>query len=106
MNSTNTVSENKFNGTKFTYANIRTVVPSSDKYPIYKKIDADKYDLVYAPTDWQKRGLQETASGYGNRLNSGYKINFNGKLRRLYTKCFSNSGMNYFMLKGEMIVVS
>lgn len=62
-------------------------------------------DLVSVPLDWQKRGLQETASGYGMRLNTGYKIHFNGKLYRVYCTQISNSGSCWFMCKGRRIFV-
>lgn len=58
-------------------------------------------DLLWAPTDWQLRGLQETATGYGSRLNSGYKIQYAGKLRRVYAVCYSNCSSFYVIVKGE-----
>ena len=66
----------------------------------FKTIYADKSELVYSPLQWQKLGLQQTASGYGRKLNSGYKINFNGKLYRLYVTCFSNCGTTWFVANG------
>ena len=57
-------------------------------------------ELVYAPTAWQKAGLQETATGYGRRLNSGYKIRYAGKVRRVYYVCISNVA-SYFVLIGR-----
>jgi hypothetical protein len=68
-------------------------------------INADRSELVDAPPDWMKRGLSETASGYGRRLNSGLKIHFEGRLHRIYTTIFSNSGTNWFNTKGRKIVV-
>lgn len=67
---------------------------------------ADYEDLIYAPLEWQKAGLQQTASGYGKKLTSAYKISFNGRLYRLYTICFSNAGSTYFTAKGKQIFVS
>ncbi len=71
----------------------------------YERISVDKSELVYDPPEWMRRGLQETASGYGRRLNSGYKINFCGKLYRVYTTIFSNNGTCWFKVKGRQIVV-
>jgi hypothetical protein len=65
-----------------------------------------RLDLIYAPTEWQKRGLQETRGGYGNRLNSGYKIYFCGKPYRVYVTQFSNAGSVWFKAKGRKIFVS
>ena len=72
----------------------------------FERIYADRSDLVYDPPEWMKRGLQETASGYGKRLNSGLKISFNGKLYRIYVTIFSNAGTSWFKVKGRTIVVS
>lgn len=69
-------------------------------------LTADRTELIQAPTDWQRQGLQETASGYGRRLNTGLKIHFNGKAYRLYCTCFSNAGSVWFKTKGRTIYVS
>lgn len=68
-------------------------------------IYADRSELVSAPTEWQKLGLQQTASGYGRKLNSGLKISFCGKLRRIYVTCFSNAGSAWFKVKGRQIFI-
>lgn len=62
-------------------------------------------DLIYAPLEWQKRGRQQTASGYGSKLNTGYKIDFNNKQYRVYCTCYSNSGSCWFQVKGQKIFV-
>ena len=72
----------------------------------FERIYADRSELVYDPPEWMKRGLQETASGYGKRLNSGLKISFNGKLYRIYVTIFSNAGTCWFVTKGRRIIVS
>lgn len=69
-------------------------------------LSADRTELVHAPTDWQKRGLQQTASGYGRKLNSGFKIHFDGKLRRLYATCYSNAASVWFEFKGQTVYVA
>lgn len=92
-------------GTQFTEKNIVNVIPSSSICPKYKKIYLDTQDLVYSPTESQKRGLQQAVSGYGSNLNSGYMINFCGKLRRVYAICYSNASTMFFRVKGEMIIV-
>ncbi len=75
--------------------------------PLYPRIFLGDYhkELLYDPPEWMSRGLQETASGYCKRLNSGYKISFNGKLYRLYTTIFSNNGTTWFVVKGRKIYV-
>ena len=69
-------------------------------------IHTDAANLILDELDWQKAGLSQTASGYGRKLTSAYKISFNGKLYRLYTICFSNAGSTYFTAKGKQIFVS
>lgn len=71
----------------------------------FPRIYCDKSELVRDEPEWMKRGLQETASGYGNRLNSGLKIHFNGRLYRIYTTIWSNAGTSWFKVKGEKIIV-
>ena len=72
----------------------------------YLRIYADRADLVDAPLPWQGRGLQQTASGYGAKLTTRYKIHFGGKLFRLYCTCYSNNGTVWFRVRGRRIIVS
>jgi len=72
----------------------------------YERIYADRADLVVDEPAWMKRGLTQTASGYGKKLNSGLKIHFNGRLYRLYTTIYSNNGITWFTAKGRKICVS
>jgi hypothetical protein len=67
---------------------------------------ADYIDLVYRPLPWQELGLSQTASGYGRKLTNACKINFNGKLYRLYSTIFSNSGSVWFTVRGKKIFVN
>lgn len=69
------------------------------------RLSADRSELLDSPTNWQLRGLSETASGYGRALNSGRMVWFEGKFRRIYTTCFSNSGTSWFRYKGKQIVI-
>ena len=57
-------------------------------------------EFVYAPLEWQKQGLQQTATGYGRKLNTGYKVMYAGKLRRVYAVCFSNVSSVYVQAFG------
>ncbi len=70
------------------------------------RISADAADLIDAQPQWMRRGLQETASGYGARLNSGRKIRYCGRAYRIYVTCFSNNGTCWFTARGKRIVVS
>lgn len=83
---------------KFTEADV-------SKSSQFHRIYLSREDLVYDPPEWMKQGLQETASGYGARLNSGYKIHFEGRLYRLYTTIYSNAGSTWFKVGGRKIYV-
>ena len=63
-------------------------------------IYAERAELIDAPLQWQLRGLQQTATGYGRKLTLREKISFNGKTYRLYFTCFSNCGSVWFVAKG------
>lgn len=76
-----------------------------DKMGDYHRIFAEQSDLVEDRPEWMKRGLQETASGYGSRLNSGLKINFEGRLYRIYVTIYGNSGSSWFKVRGRKIFV-
>ena len=72
----------------------------------FPRIYADRADLLDEPLDWQKQGLQQTASGYGKKLTMPYKILFNAKKYRLYCTQYSNAGSVWFIAKGRRIYVS
>lgn len=88
----------------FTDKDISSWDSSVDGHKMYR-ISADRDELIDAPMWFHLKGLQETRSGYGSRLNSGMKINFNGRLYRLYVTIFSNSGTMWFKSQGQTIIV-
>lgn len=45
-----------------------------------------------SPLWWQDQGLIYTASGYGSRIPTAYMVKYNGRWRRVYCICYSNSG--------------
>jgi hypothetical protein len=55
------------------------------------------------PLWWQECGLSYTASGYGARLPSQYMVKWEGRWRRVYVACFSNSGTAYIGKPGAWI---
>lgn len=89
---------------QFTEANVTSWVNSHNDEPMFK-IYCDVQDLIDAPLDWQKRGLQQTASGYGSKLTSRYKIHFEGKEYRLYVTIYGNAGSTWFRVRGRKIFV-
>lgn len=54
---------------------------------------------------WQKRGLMETATGYGRKLTTRYKTTWNGRTYRVYCCCFSNAGTLYIISKGRELAI-
>ena len=63
--------------------------------------------LVVRELPWQVAGLQQTASGYGSRLTSRYKVQVPGEHqeRRVYVTCWSNSGTAWFTVRGTRYLV-
>lgn len=60
--------------------------------------DANPFTRSLLP--WQEMGLMETATGYGNKLTTPYKVRYKGHDRRVYCVCHSNIGSLYVMVKG------
>lgn len=71
----------------------------------FPRIQADHTDLIDAQPEWMRRGLQQTATGYGRRLNTGRKISYCGRAYRLYATCFSNVASIWFTVRGKRIYV-
>jgi len=68
-----------------------------------KHLDSD--NMVYAPLWWHKEGLSQTATGYGAKLTTAWKIPFAGRLYRVYCTVFSNAGSHWILAKGEKIFI-
>jgi hypothetical protein len=66
------------------------------------------YTVTIKQLEWQKRGLQQTASGYGRKLTTEYMVHIptsvSGRLAdrayRVYAICFSNVASFYIIRKG------
>jgi hypothetical protein len=69
-------------------------------------ITCRREDLTYDPPPWMAAGRQQTATGYGAKLNSGYMIYFQKIHRRVYVTCFSNVGTLWFMYRGKKIILT
>jgi len=72
---------------------------------IIKHINLEDYETRYRPLEWQKRGLQQTASGYGSKLTSTREIKYEGRWRRIYVCCYSNAGTAYIVKGKDWIVI-
>ena len=60
-------------------------------------------ELVYRPLWWHMEGLTQTATGYGKKLTTPYKTEYNGRLYRVYQICFSNAATSYILPKGQAL---
>jgi hypothetical protein len=70
------------------------------------RIYCDTTDLESCPLWWQKQGLSYTASGYGRKIPTRYKLSLNGRKYRVYCCISSNNGTCYIVRKGEWVVVA
>lgn len=86
--------------TVFTFADVN----HQGKFPRIILEDFRK-QLTERRLPWQEQGLQETATGYGKRLNSGYMIDFEGRLRRVYITQYTNAGTAWFHYRGQKIII-
>ena len=69
-------------------------IDNSSQFP---RIYVEPTDLVEKPLWWHKRGLMQTATGYGRKLTTSKMIHFNGRLRRIYCCHYSNAGSCYII---------
>ena len=60
-------------------------------------------DVVTKMLPWQRRGLQQTASGYGGKLTSTKMLKHNGRLYRIYIAQYGNAGSAYIIKKGKRL---
>lgn len=56
--------------------------------------------------DWQVAGLQKTATGYGTKIPTSWKVHYSGKLRRIYQDVYSNSGVSYIIVNGKKLYLA
>ena len=58
-----------------------------------------------APLWWHDKGLSYTASGYGSKIPTRYKVKHAGRWKRVYMVIFSNAGTCYILHKGAKVTV-
>ena len=66
----------------------------------------DDFILTVAdrPLDWQRKGLQYTASGYGDKIPSRIVIQCaDRRWRRVYISQFSNAGSAYLLINRQRL---
>ena len=73
---------------------------------INNRIDySTKCEVIEVPLWWQSKGLQYTATGYGSKIPTKYKMRLNKKLYRVYCSVFSNIGTLYILKNKQKIIV-
>lgn len=74
--------------------------------PITWEYLPDPYTFEDRPLDWQRAGLQETATGYGSKLTSTRVVRLpDSRTRRVYITCYSNVGTAWIVLGGRKWIV-
>lgn len=69
-------------------------------------IEGAEYPTISAPMWYHKRGLMQTATGYGARLNTGYKVHYMGRDRRIYCRIYSNAGTCWIIVDKRQIIIN
>ena len=62
--------------------------------------------LLYYPLWWHEQHRQQTATGYGSKLTTPYKVKYNGRLYRVYCRCYSNVGSLYILPGGKPLYLN
>jgi hypothetical protein len=57
-------------------------------------------DFIERMLPWQKRGLQFTSTGYGDKIPTINVVKHNNRFKRVYCVIHSNVGSLYIMHKG------
>lgn len=66
-----------------------------------------KAEAVIVSTLWyHNAGLSQTASGYGSKLKTQYKLKHNGRYYRVYCAIYSNVGRLYIVSKNQKLTVN
>lgn len=69
--------------------------------------DGTEQTIYEKPLDWQKAGLSQTATGYGQKLTTPYVTkNKAGRVVRVYQTCFSNSPSTWFYENGQQVFIN
>ena len=62
-------------------------------------------EFIDAPMWYHNKGLMQTATGYGHKLNTGKKALVGNKAYRVYAICYSNVACLYIIIQGVKIYV-
>jgi hypothetical protein len=67
-----------------------------------------EYNAEYkeVPLWHHEQGLSYTASGYGAKTPSRYKVKIGSRWYRVYSACYGNASSEYVTVKGQRLYVS
>jgi len=68
-------------------------------------IGTEQLETITALMPYHKQGLTYTATGYGGKIPTQYKVKHNGRLYRVYCAIFSNNGSLYIISKGSKLTI-
>lgn len=57
------------------------------------------------PMTHHRLGVSYTATGYGSKLPTRYKVLYDNRWYRVYSVCFSNVSSEYIICRGDKITV-
>lgn len=60
---------------------------------------------TYIPLWYHKQNLMQTATGYGSKLKTPFKVYYEGRMRRVYCRIFSNIGTTFIILNKKEVIV-
>ena len=63
-------------------------------------------ETIESPLWFHLKGLMQTATGYGSKLTTQYKVKYNNRLYRVYCHCFSNCGSLYIIVKNNRVFLN
>jgi len=66
---------------------------------------SDKLEVKTDYLWWQEQGLSYTASGYGKKIPTHYKVKNGGRWQRVYCCTASNIGSLYIISNGKKLAV-
>ena len=66
----------------------------------------NSYLATCEPLNFHLLGVQYTASGYGNRIPTEWVVTDEGRRKRVYAICYSNTSTLYFKRRGIKVTVS
>jgi len=72
----------------------------------YTRLECEVSELIERPLWYHKRGLMQTATGYGSKLVTEHMIKYNNRLHRVYCMCYSNSGTLYILSHSKQLILS